>query len=375
MFLAPLHYDCVQCSKGCRVDFTIPVQPQVEAGMHDSECGRALQREGYVPVRVLENGVKTMSRRPDGSCVLLRPDGLCAIHAEKGFQAKPRPCRQFPFHPINTPDGFYIGLSFMCTAVQKDLGRPLEEQRAEIEHAVSELFLEVPPEPVTDLLIPIAVDSKVSWPEYLEIERYVSEALNMKEEGLLDALWCTTARLGLAFLQHLNDETPFALSTLDITASPPLQFAEPALEYAAANLVAIVETADGEERVGMVESYLVGEAFHSDRCERAMRATPGRHVPPWFDGEVRRYFQHVLFRKFLSNGPILARMFSLCSLYRVLRHYTLDSAAQQQREHPVLEDYYAALDVVEVELMLHADGLTPFYDHLAYLCLNVLDPG
>ena len=37
-----------------------------------------------------------LAHREDGSCVFLLPDGLCRIHKELGFDAKPLICRMFP---------------------------------------------------------------------------------------------------------------------------------------------------------------------------------------------------------------------------------------------------------------------------------------
>src|ERR1700722_13394186 len=38
-----------------------------------------------------------LNRRPDGSCVFLSNEGRCRIHERFGAEAKPLPCRLFPF--------------------------------------------------------------------------------------------------------------------------------------------------------------------------------------------------------------------------------------------------------------------------------------
>ena len=38
-----------------------------------------------------------LSHRPDGSCVFLSDQGRCRIHERHGYEAKPLPCRLFPF--------------------------------------------------------------------------------------------------------------------------------------------------------------------------------------------------------------------------------------------------------------------------------------
>jgi Fe-S-cluster containining protein len=50
----------------------------------------------------------------DGGCHFLRPDQLCGIHAERGPEAKPDGCRQFPYRLGGTPMGMRIGTKHRC---------------------------------------------------------------------------------------------------------------------------------------------------------------------------------------------------------------------------------------------------------------------
>ena len=58
-------------------------------------------------------------------CCMQQADGLCAIHAARGYDAKPPICRDFPFKLIQTPAGPFVGLSFACTAVLGNTGPPI----------------------------------------------------------------------------------------------------------------------------------------------------------------------------------------------------------------------------------------------------------
>ena len=374
LILPDLRYDCLQCGKGCVTNFQVLVNDTAADAIRESESAQKVKKEGYVPIEVLESGIKVMARRPDNRCVLLREDKLCAIHAEAGIQAKPRACRQFPFHPINTPAGQYIGLSFFCSAVQRNAGRRVAEQEAEIQSVVGDFFLEEAPAELHNLAIPLGPGITISWPEYLEVEAWVLAQL--KASDLLESLWEIAAKLGLVFLHHLDNQTAFLSSTLAEQTAPSFELAFGPVESIVGALISIVECPEGgDERGQITESYIQGKAFHSPRLGTNLRNDLQTDMPSWFDQEVYRYFEHVIFRKFLTHGPIIARAFTLCCLHRVLRFYTMHAQQRAGRSEAEREDYYFALDTVEIELMLHADGLSPLYDHLQYTALQILDPG
>ncbi len=68
----------------------------------------------------------------DGHCVFLRRDGRCSIHADHGFEAKPRLCRTYPFALTATPEGGRISTAHRCpcrTMGTRDLIDPREVAR------------------------------------------------------------------------------------------------------------------------------------------------------------------------------------------------------------------------------------------------------
>lgn len=101
-----------------------------------------------------------LSQRADGACVFLQPDGLCRIHAKFGEPAKPLPCRMYPyvFHPA--PDSVQVGARFSCPSVIRNVGKPIREQRKEIE----QLARAVVPEGADRLPPPrISRNSRGTW--------------------------------------------------------------------------------------------------------------------------------------------------------------------------------------------------------------------
>ena len=53
-----------------------------------------------------------LNRRPDGSCVFLGDDSRCRIHERFGAEAKPFPCRLYPFILIPAGDHWRVGMRF-----------------------------------------------------------------------------------------------------------------------------------------------------------------------------------------------------------------------------------------------------------------------
>jgi len=71
-----------------------------------------------------------LTRREDGACVFLQDDGLCAVHARWGADAKPAFCREYPFALVEDPAGLRIFVRSDCGgwAESHARGTPIPEQ-------------------------------------------------------------------------------------------------------------------------------------------------------------------------------------------------------------------------------------------------------
>ncbi len=125
----PLRFDCLQCGECCRA-WTVPVPVvhvkehlQVDwvreraAEMREAGVGPLLPSKRGATVCTLNTGVGDTL-----DCVFLGAGGLCQIHARIGVEAKPSPCRQFPFHFTETPNGVEAYLDPACKAVSAQHG-------------------------------------------------------------------------------------------------------------------------------------------------------------------------------------------------------------------------------------------------------------
>ncbi|MCA9794818.1 MAG: hypothetical protein KC910_23585 [Candidatus Eremiobacteraeota bacterium] len=108
----PLVYDCIRCGHSCR---SFEVQVEVDEARRLNLQGPN-GRPGFITLPVDERG-----------CGYLTSDSTCRLHLEGGPQAKPSACRSFPLVVRQTPDGLFTGVSFCCTAVRTQQGRPLRD--------------------------------------------------------------------------------------------------------------------------------------------------------------------------------------------------------------------------------------------------------
>ena len=68
-----------------------------------------------------------LAHKADGSCVFLAADGMCRIHQEFGFDAKPLVCRMFPLQIVPRENVAYVTVRRACPSAAADQGRPVAD--------------------------------------------------------------------------------------------------------------------------------------------------------------------------------------------------------------------------------------------------------
>ncbi|GMU56797.1 MAG: hypothetical protein AMXMBFR33_59430 [Candidatus Xenobia bacterium] len=333
-------YDCLQCGRSCQ-GWAVEVDPGTRGRLRDSPIElRVLQETGLTATLLPGDGRKVLMARREGACVYLDEKNLCRIHGEMGPGAKPLGCRQFPFLPVETPEGVSLGLSFYCTAVQQNYGRPLEEQSDEL----SALLQRLAPRRVG--FEPLWLDEGVplEWPEYLRLEAFLLEGLSgpdPAETPLAASLW-GACQPGL--------QLDLARAALFDTAQELWDIRFMCL----AILVASQEAPDPDSITAMAE-----DLKHDRPVTFARLGWSGRRstidaefadLPEWVEQEIRRYLRALVFRKFLAlDRPVLQNLVCLFMLPALLRCFTLVSRLSHGGEL-VREDYFRALSLVEKDL-------------------------
>lgn len=193
--VAEQRYSCHGCGNCCR-DFTVQLRPDDLARLSEQGWEAKL---GF-PVTVNFRGVTYLRQRDDGACIFLMENGLCRIHAEHGYEAKPIACQLFPFSVIPGPREAAMGVSFACASVQESKGADLTSHRRELLRMTERLpeSVEAPvPVALADGLVASEgeIDSVIR-----EVERWMQRRdvpLVMRLDGLA---WCAqsfaAAKLG-----------------------------------------------------------------------------------------------------------------------------------------------------------------------------------
>lgn len=343
--LPDLVYDCVSCGRSCKM-FSVEIMPDEMVRLQESPLTAELQAEGYQPLRLLDSGRVFLGKKDDGSCAYLDQANLCKIHAAQGYAAKPWTCQTFPFHAEPTPDGIYIGLSYSCTAVAQQRGRPVEAHREELTRRFEGRLDDVPYVLWGDLPLP--------WERYRAVEAMLTRGLAARFDlGLLLGAFalCAVVKTGdwdrLEATPALNpavgrraDELLGGLLTLVQTAGEPPERVEEVLRAVASS---------GRYYSPVLEKW-VNPAEFADA------------LPEWYVPRTRQYMEHLLWRKTLLKAPnVLGRACLLPLVSHAVRYFTLAEAAPAV---PEPHHWEAALTVIEGRLMFHAKGMESYFERI-----------
>ena len=122
-------WSCHQCGICCRGSI-VPLSPEDLARLKEQGWAEHPDFRG-VQIVVRESwlgGQSRLAHREDESCVFLEPDGLCRIHKELGFNAKPLICRTFPLQIVPRDTAAFVTIRRACPSAAADKGRPVSEQ-------------------------------------------------------------------------------------------------------------------------------------------------------------------------------------------------------------------------------------------------------
>lgn len=319
MNLPDLRYECVHCGYSCQ-----GLEVQLSSHEHDQlsseHPGAVAERDGRFWLR----------KEACGACHFLMTsegEGRCRLHRDQGAEAKPVPCREFPFRAMETPGGVFVGASFACRAIAQRLGPSLNNQEISVRTLA---WTEVP----------LAPQLPMDWPRYLRWEALVGQQLLLGPQGL----WSAALEISLEVLQ-----TP---------PRPPSASMEADLQAAFRGLMALAE---GPMDQPTLLAFLQAHAEQGSYVSRILAAPVDigavmqRWEEPWsLWPEVVPFFQHLLFRKYLLEGPdVHSRICSLPILAQILEFLVLAKTPSGADR----EDVFWALRVLEERLTFHARGL------------------
>src|SRR5262245_38255786 len=126
-----------------------------------------------------------LNQRDSGACVFLGPEGRCRIHEKHGYEAKPLPCRLFPFVLVPAGDHWRVGLRYACPSAAGNKGRALPEHQNELLAFADMLARREKLEPRADgsLVPPPLLDrgERLDWPDTLRLVDALVRLLRSEE--------------------------------------------------------------------------------------------------------------------------------------------------------------------------------------------------
>src|SRR5262249_59482007 len=128
-----------------------------------------------------------LNHAPDGACVFLSPDGRCRIHERHGYEAKPLPCRLFPFVLVPAGDHWRVGLRYACPSAASNRGRALPEHQPEL-LAFADMLAKrekLEPRPDGSLAAPPMLDrgERLDWPDTLRVVDALMQLLSNRKDA------------------------------------------------------------------------------------------------------------------------------------------------------------------------------------------------
>jgi Fe-S-cluster containining protein len=354
------NYDCVMCGAGCESLWTIPVEPQVAEKIEAHPLGiRVINENGAAFSKDEKGGYAIYYKDPEKPrCGFLREDKLCSIHAELGMDEKPLTCQQFPFHLTETPDGVYVGVSYMCTAVRQNSGRPLSAHEDWLRERMAKGIR------VTTIeadKVPVGEGRFTNWDDYAAFEgefnrRRAEQGLELTaQQALVLAAQATSQnsiQLALSWDRFEVEEMPLGgqiAAMLDGTLFALVKlFLE---DTSPERILPLDEAFQKGEDLDFPEFNWKGTWFQFMRFQdKAFGDELEDQLDRWADMQMHR-------KSLLIYRPLLDNLWMLAVIPRLVRCYTAFYAHRGGRARASLEDYYEALRLAE--MYLGTNGLLP----------------
>lgn len=348
-------YECLDtCGKCCSSGWRILLDPEEDGALIEaSQAAAEVRRQGYVPLTLLETGERQVTHNEKSRCVFLDENDWCELHKELGARHKPRICQQFPYQPVKVAGRCFVGLSFRCVAVQQNLGAPMSEQAEAVapflQHLLEDTGLE------EDFYLTVIPGKRLDWSGYVEVESRVYQALRQPGAEALFRL---------------------CLELAEADPQSSLAQAEALIDEFTYHFLAMVECPYFVERrrevtMNLLDSKPFFSEFHDAEVDFP-RVFP---LPDWHAGEAGRFLEHLVFRKQLCRGPLVARLLLLLITRQMLTFYTFLSASRRQAETVEPEDIHYAFERLESSPYLVSEGARPLLEVLEEIFLEHFRPG
>src|SRR5262249_43496262 len=225
------NWDCHVTGSCCK-EYRIPLSPE-EIERIEKQGWTREELGGHAPFTTTGwFWTETWLNSRDGEgCVFLSKEGRCRIHEKFGYEAKPLPCRLFPFVLIPVGNHWRVGVRFACPSAAANKGRGASEYSDDLHIFAGQLAkregLEAGPD--GNIVQPPELDdgTRLDWPDTLRlvdallkivrdnrspVERRIRKALhlatNLKQAKLADVRGGRLTELLLVLTAAAEQEVP-----------------------------------------------------------------------------------------------------------------------------------------------------------------------
>jgi Fe-S-cluster containining protein len=127
-----VNFACSSCTRCCDQPWRTVVESEKLAAIDAVDwpaqfpdmAGRTIHRTVKADGRMVHELGKGEGTR----CVFLHDNGLCRIHMQLGYDAKPQMCKQFPFIGVRGWEADFVSANYGCRAVQRSTGPAMTQQ-------------------------------------------------------------------------------------------------------------------------------------------------------------------------------------------------------------------------------------------------------
>jgi len=119
-------WSCHSCTRCCR-ELVGDLREEDRRRLDEQQWESRLGVAPYLRVR----NKWALNKWPDGRCVFLQDDGLCRIHVELGFDAKPFSCRIYPFTIVKAEGQWLTAWRFDCPSMARSQGADMASHISE----------------------------------------------------------------------------------------------------------------------------------------------------------------------------------------------------------------------------------------------------
>ena len=349
----PQNFSCNSCGKCCRKPWKVKLALDKVPAIEASATFQRIQARGFKPLRILNNEIQ-VGRKSDHSCHFLQDD-LCSIHGELGPEQKPTVCQLYPFTLINTPDGYFLSLSFSCPTVLKNSGESLKSQVPHLQKIIEDSTFFPARVLGQNMAVALCQNREITWEQYLELE---TELLNhYSAQAPIKSLLQMVCKLVEAAADrefHWPNEV-----NKDILMEAASRF----YIFCASAIATLEEPVSEAARERYTLRLLEPESIESNLLNAKIQ---GFQVHPPEESELqdllKRYVENlILGKQLIHQAPLASRILMLAVSIGVLLYFLEQRKILAKRSKATDEDLEWVFDLVETSLMSHSDKMTDLF--------------